>query len=171
MLASLTLLLVLGLCIGDALAVSSVNYLGKTTWTVIITDDTDDAGNIGDTFTLTGGISRVGDEFYMFQGYVSLADDEPCIMTGSGVVVGNSLLLTLSESQTHNDSAWHNSGVMHVALDRSSLNGTFYDISNAFNTTTRHFHETFTSGTLSRTGPAIPLDVNLAPQQLLLLEK
>jgi hypothetical protein len=171
LLAPLTVLLVLGLCIVDARAGSSVNYLGKTTWTVTITDDTDAVGNIGETFPLTGGISRVGDEFYLFQGYVTLTDDDPLIMTGSGVMVGNRLLLTLSESQAHKDNVWHDSGVMHVALDRFTLNGTFYDIDHGFNATTRHFGESFTAGTLSRTGTVISLDVNLAPQQLLLLDK
>ena len=167
----LALLVVLVLNSVDARAVSSVNYLGRTTWTGTITDDSDNPANIGDTFTLTGGISRVGDEFYLFQGYVTLPDDGPFIMSGSGALIGSTLYLTISESQKHTDSAWRDSGVMHVSLDKATMNGNFFDIALSFNSTTRMFDQGFTAGTLSRTGATVPLSTTLAPQQLLLREE
>jgi hypothetical protein len=168
---ALVALLLLGLSIAPALAASSVTYLGKTTWTVTITDDTTPS-KIGATFTLTGGVSKVGDEFYLFQGYVTAGTDGPFIITGSGVLIGNNLVFTLTESQKHTDSTWRDGGVMHVEIDKTSQSGTFYDIGHDFNTNagSRVFDERYTAGTLTLAGSPIPLTSSLAPQQLLLLQ-
>jgi hypothetical protein len=165
---ALTTLLILGLSLANALA-GSVNYLGKTTWSVTITDD-NKPEKIGAIFTMTGGISKVGDEFYLFQGYVSQGTDGPFIMAGSGVMIGNTLFFTLSESQKHTSSTWRDSGVMHVTIDKTTLNGTFFDIGHDFNTDagSRTFDQRYTAGTLTRTGAVIPLSATLIPQQLLL---
>ncbi len=159
--------LILGLSIANARA-GFVNYLGKTTWTATITDDTK-PNKIGATFTVTGGVSKVGDEFYLFQGYVTVGTDGPFIMTGSGVLVGNTLVFTLSESQRHTDT-WRDGGVMHVEIDKNSQIGTFYDIGHDFDTksSTRVFDQRYTAGTLTLSGSPIPLSANMAPQQMLL---
>jgi hypothetical protein len=163
-----TLLLLLGLSIAHALAASSVTYLGKSTWTATITDDTD-SGQIGATFSVTGGISKVGDEFYLFQGYVTTGMSGPFIMTGSGILIGDTLYFTLVESQQHTGSD-RDGGVMHVEIDKTSQNGTFYDIGHDFNTTSRAFSQRFSAGSLTRTGSPIPINASLASQQLLLLD-
>jgi hypothetical protein len=167
---ALTALITLGLMVSQTLAGSPVNYLGKTTWTGTITDATK-TEDIGATFTVTGGISKVGDEFYLFQGYVTLPDDGPFVMSGSGFMNGNTLKFTLSESQFHTSNSWRDSGVMHVSMDKTTLNGTLYDIGHDFNTSTRQFAPRYTAATLTLSGQPIPLGVSLAPQQLLLLEK
>ena len=165
---ALALLLVLGLSISNALAANNVTYLGKSTWTAKILDDTD-ISQLNVEFTVTGGISKVGDEFYLFQGYVTTGMSGPFIMTGSGVLIGETLYFTLVESQQHAGDD-RDGGVMHVEINKTTQNGTFYDIGHDFNITSRAFSERYTSGTLTRTGSAIPLNVSVTPQQMLLLD-
>ena len=163
---ALTMLFLLGLSIAHALAASSVTYLGKSTWTATITDSTQN--QTGATFTITGGISKVGGEFYLFQGYVNPDNDGPFIIGGSGVLIGNTIYFTLSESQNHT-STWRDGGVMHVEIDKTSQGGTFYDIGHDFDTNARTFDQRYTAGTLTRTGSPIPLASSLAAPELLLL--
>ncbi|MCX5888523.1 MAG: hypothetical protein NTY36_03625 [Deltaproteobacteria bacterium] len=168
---SLTALVILGLSVSQALAVNSVNYLGKTTWTAAITDDTDPTA-MGNAFTVTGGISKVGDEFYLFQGYVIPEGDGPFVLSGSGFMNGNTLVFTLSSSQDHTNKTHRDSGVMHVSIDKTTLNGTFYDISTIFDKDARTFGQHYTAGTLTLKGQPIPLAPALAGlQQLLLLDQ
>jgi len=164
----LTALMILGLSFSTALAGSAVTYLGKTTWTATITDDTQ--GHVGIQFTVTGGISKVGDEFYLFQGYVTIEGDGPFIMSGSGVMVGTELIFTLSESQKHTDNTWRDGGVMHVTINTSDQSGTFYDIGHDFNTDpgSRNFDSRYTAGDLTLAGPPIQLNGSVPPLQLLL---
>ena len=165
----LTALIVLGLASSSALAAGQVTYLGKTTWTATITDSTKGA-DIGVSFTVTGGISRVGDEFYLFQGYVTMESDGPFVMSGSGFLMGDTLEFTLAESQQHTGSTWRDSGVMHVTIDKTTLNGTMYDIGHDFNPEAgqRTFDERYTAANLTLSGPPIPLTQSLAYLQLLL---
>jgi hypothetical protein len=163
---ALTALVILGLSVSPALAVNSVKYLGKTTWTVTITDDSNPQ-KIGISFTVTGGISKVGDEFYQFQGYVTMDGDGPFVIGGSGVMIGNNLVFTLSESQQHPDT-WRDSGVMHVTIDASTQNGTFYDIGHDFDISARTFDQRFTAGNLTLKGSPIPMGVALPQLDLLL---
>ncbi|MEW6658594.1 MAG: hypothetical protein AB1424_08020 [Thermodesulfobacteriota bacterium] len=165
---ALTALLILGLSIANALG-ASVNYLGKTTWTSTITATTVTGVNPGDTFTITGGISKVGDEFYLFQGYVTSDTDGPFVISGSGFMMGNTLVFTCSESQQHSGSS-HDSGVMHITINKTDLSGTFYDIGLDYDTTGKTFDQRYTAGTLALAGSPIPLTSSLAPQQLLLLD-
>ncbi len=164
---ALTALMILGLSVSNALAGSTVIYLGKTTWTLKITDATDKT-NIGASAIVTGGISKVGDEFYLFQGYVTLAGDGPFVLSGSGYMTGNTLFFTLSSSQKHTSNKWCDSGVMRVSISKLTLGGTFYDIGTDFNTDTRSFGlHRFAAGTLTRKGPLILFPTSLAPLQLL----
>ena len=147
---ALTALLLLGLSFASALAASSVTYLGMSTWTATITDDTD-SGQLGATFSVTGGISKVGDEFYLFQGYVNPGNDGPFIMSGSGILIGNTLYFTLAESQQHTDSN-RDGGVMHVEIDKTTQNGTFYDIGHDFDNSSRLFYQRFSRRESNRYG-------------------
>jgi hypothetical protein len=159
---TLAILLILGLSFSGVQA-GSVNYLGKTTWTFSITDSTN-SSDIGNTGSITGGISRVGDEFYLFQG--DLINNPYIILSGSGAMIGNNLMLTLSTSQwqpSHRDT-----GVMHIIIDKSTLNGTFFHIANEFDMNSRILSRSFLAGTLTRSGSIIPLSATIVPQLLLL---
>ena len=163
--------MILGLGNGSVLG-SSVNYLGKTTWTVTITDSTT-PDMIGVSFTLTGGISKVGDEFYLFQGYVTFAGDEPLVLSGSGYLAGNTYTFSMCMTQGHTSGSqqyWRDGGVVRATIDKATQDGTFYDIGHDFNTSSRTFRERFTAATLTRTGSPIPLGASAGAQQLLLLE-
>lgn len=166
---ALSSLTILGLSISSAWAGRSVTYLGKTTWTFTITDSTKQS-DIGMSATVTGGISKVGDEFYLFQGYIILPDDGPVVMSGSGFLMGNTLEFTLCISQYHTSNTWRDTSTGHLSLDKTSLNGTFYDIGYDFKTdpTDRKFDGRYSVGTLTRTGHSIPFNMSLAPIQLLL---
>lgn len=172
---ALIALIILGLNVSQVLAANAVTYLGKTTWTATITDDTNST-KINQTFTVTGGISKVGDEFYLFQGYVMPNGDGPFVMSGSGFLNANTntLEFTLSESQQHTSETWCDSGVMHVTIKTSDQSGSFYDIGHDFNPAVgqRVFDERYTAGTLALKGSPINLAPALAgAQQLLLLNQ
>jgi len=93
----------------------------------------------------------------------------PFLMGGSGVLVGDTIEFTLTGSQKHMVSGWRDRAVMHLIVDKTTLNGTFYAIRRDFNTNTQEWSQNFTSGTFTLTGPTIPLATpNLAPLQLLL---
>ena len=160
-------MLILGLGSSNALAGSAVTYLGRTTWTGKITQ-ANYSKNIGNTFTVVGGITRVGDEFYAFQGYVTAGTDGVVVLSGSGFLMGTTLLFTMSESQEHTDNSWRDSGVMRVSVDQSTLNGTFYDIGLDYDTSTKVFDQRFSAGTLTRTGAYISLASSTAATDLLL---
>jgi hypothetical protein len=166
----LVAVVIMGLCASHALASNPVTYLGKTTWTATITDD-NKPSKIGASFTITGGISKVGDEFYLFQGYVTVGTDGPFVMSGSGFMMGSTLVFTLAESQKHTSESWRDSGVMHVSVDTSTLNGTFYDIGHDFDASSRTFDQRYTAGNLTCTGGFIPMGQALTGSQLLLLQK
>ena len=162
-------LIIMGLYAPNTLAGSPVNYLGKTTWTINITDSTQQS-DIGMSGTLTGGISKAGAEFYLFQGYIIVPNDGPVVMSGSGFMSGNTLTLTLCVSQFHTSNSWRDGSVLHISIDKTTLDGTFYEIGYDFNTDPddRIFDNRYSAGTLTRTGPAVPFNKTLIPLQLLL---
>lgn len=165
---ALSALLILGVSASNVLAASSVTYLGKTTWTAYINDDT--GGHAGVSFTITGGVSKVGDEFYLFQGYVTSGTDGPFVMSGSGFMNGSTLEFTLSESQQHTSETWRDSGVMHVIIDKTTQNGTFYDIGHDFDTSARTWDQRYTAGTLTLSGSPIPISTSITGPLNLLLQ-
>ncbi len=163
---------ILGLNISQALAGNSFNFLGETTWTVTINETYQNNVPIGTTFTMTGAISKLGGNYYLFQGYVLNSGDGPFLLAGSGVLNGGVLYLTLNTSQQHTDSQTdsnRDTGVMHVQVDPSTLSGTFYEVGHDFDRVPHAFSERFTAGTVTRTGQILPLTSSLAPQQMLLL--
>jgi hypothetical protein len=166
---ALTLVLVFGLSGFPAQAVSTPSYLGQTTWTGTITASTDSPEALGKSFTITGGITRVGDIYYLFQGYRTVPQDNPHVFSGSGVLLNGQLTLTCSSSHLSTDGD-RNTDVMNITLNQSDLNGSFFAVGHHFTGT---FEQNYNAGTLTRTGPAINLTpgVLVGPTSLLLLEK
>jgi len=164
---ALTSLLILGLNITGALG-TNVNYLGKSTWTATVTQTTVQGVPVGTKFTITAGISKVGDEFYMMQGYVTTDTDGPFVISGSGFLMGTTLIFTCSESQQHTG-VNRDSGVMHFSINKTDWSGSFYDIGHDYDTAQGTFDSRYTAGTLVLSGAPIPLSsANFAVQQLLL---
>jgi hypothetical protein len=164
----LTALLLLGLSTSTAFPFNSVNYLGKTTWTFTITDHTN-TSDIGQSVTITGGISKVGDEFYQFYGYFD-PNNGPVLFTGGGVMIGDNLIFTLTQTQEHTDSSWRDGAVIQITIDKSTQSGTFYSVGHSFNKTTRTYGQYYGAGTVTRLGSPIPMSSVVVPQNLLLLQ-
>jgi hypothetical protein len=173
---ALTLVLLLGLNLAPAQATSTPVYLGQTTWTGTITVNTSRPDLVGQSFTVTGGITRLGDTYYQFQGFVIPDDDDnPFIMSGGGVLINDKVIFSLATTQTHTDSNWHDTAVMQVTLNQSDLSGSLYEVGHDCDPTATPivYGERYTAANLTRTGPAI----NLTPWaivpsvSLLLLEE
>ena len=161
----LSIWFLLALTIPNAMADT---YLGQTTWTVEISESSSNPPGV--TLTLTGGITRVGGTYYLFQGYVLPPDgDLPFVLSGSGVLIGKNLLLTLTTSQEHT-SSWRDTGVLRATIDKTSLNGSFYEVRTDLDLSDKTFHREYSLGTLTRTGQAISLTPANAAMLILLLE-
>jgi hypothetical protein len=148
-------------------------YLGQSTWTFSIT--LRESGPVSESASMTGAITRMGGTYYSFQGYVSLPDDGPIILAGGGVLVGDILYLNLTCTQKHTENDWRDTEIIHLELDKSTLNGTFYSVGQDFDEstagTTQDFDSRFQAGTLTRTGSPIVLTQSLmGPTSLLLME-
>ena len=167
---ALTLVLILGFNLAPVQATSTPVYLGQTTWTVTITVDTSSPEMVGQSFPVTGGITRLGDTYYQFQGFVIPPGENPFIMSGGGVLINGQVILRVTTTQTHSGSNWHDTGVMRVTLDPSTLNGTICEIGHDYDTGTGQYDQRYSAATLTRTGPMIPLtpDTNAATSLLLL---
>jgi hypothetical protein len=165
-----SLALLLGMSGVQAQAASTPSYLGQTSWSVTITQNTSDPGLVGQSFPVTGGITRLGDNYYLFQGYVAPPDDNPFVLSGGGVLLNGQLILTLNTSQNHTDT-WRDGGLMQVNVSQDTLNGSLYEIGHDYNTGSGQYDQRFTAATLARTGPMIALtSAPGAATSLLLLE-
>jgi hypothetical protein len=175
---------------GNALAANSFNFLGESIWTTTITET--EKGLINPnvppytpypTLTITGAISKLGSNYYLFQGVVQVEGDNPFFLGGAGTLVTlpdqtQKLVLTLNTSQRHvippppNQTMYsRDAGVMHVEINPADLSGTFYEVGHDY-VNNGGFSQRFSAGTLTRTGPMIPLTSSLAaPMSLLLLDK
>jgi hypothetical protein len=173
---ALTLVLILGLSSSQVQAVSTPKYLGQGQWLVVIVQSSK-SEMIGASFPVTGGITKVGDNYYLFQGYVADTGDNPFVLSGGGAIINNKLILTLGTSQDHSPDTWRDTGVMQVNLDTTAgqnyLNGTFHEVGHDYNTLggQNPFDQRFTGGTLTLTGGTIILNPgSLAPISSLLLQ-
>jgi hypothetical protein len=155
------LLISLGLLILTTSAVfaASPQYLGETTWTVTRTQGASGPKNPPEISTFKGGITRVGGAYYTVEGYIEQSPDGTRF-SGGGVLIGNLLYLTLSASRQP-VSTDREIGVVHLELDKDTLNGTFYQVSRSFDTATAGanpiFSDHYAAGTVTRTGQPINL--------------
>ncbi len=165
---ALTALLILGLST-SALAGNSFNFLGESNWTVNITESYPDPPMGVIPVPMYGAISKLGTNYYLFQGSIQIPDDGPFLLEGAGNIINGTLYLTLTTSQKHTD-ANRDTGVMHVELDPATLNGNFYEVGHDYNNTFNpRFSERFTGGTVT-CNKTIPLNpsAEAAMQSLLL---
>lgn len=168
---ALTLMLVSGITSSAAQAASTPVYLGQTTWTGTLTASTDSPESIGQTFTLTGGITKVGDIYYLFQGYRTVPQDNPHVFSGSGVLLNGQLVITCSASHRSTDGD-RNTEVINLTLNQSDLNGSFFMVGHHY-TVPGNFDQNYNAGTCTCTGKAINLTPGtpVGSTSLLLLEK
>jgi hypothetical protein len=156
-----------------ALAASTPTYLGQTTWTMYITHDTIDPFMVGQSLTLTGGITKMGDNYYSFQAYGPY-DTRQMVLSGAGALINGKLILTLSDSQPlPTPTSDRDVGVMNVSLDTAAnnyLNGSFSELHFTSVNNNTPFGNGIFAGTLTRTGGAIPLSPAYNASLSLLLE-
>ena len=171
----LTLALILGMVGSPARAASTPTYLGQSSWTLNIQYDDIDPDKVGTTVTLTGGLTKLGDNYYSFQGYISNYFSDPLtpmVLTGGGAVINGKLILTLSNSAPQLSFGDRDAGLMNLNLDTASnnyLNGSFSELHSVSLNNTPPFSQGVFAGTMTLTGNRIPLSpANNAPLSLLL---
>ena len=135
--------------------VQASTYLGQYTWTFTITESSSELPPF--TITLTGGISKVGGSYYLFQGYIIVPDDFPIVLTGSGVLLNDTLYLTLADSQNPTDNSSDGTGILRVTINKSTLDGNFYEVGTDLDTSYKIIDHSYCIGTLKCTGGTLPL--------------
>lgn len=159
-----------------------LQFSGGTYLAVTITERETGTLETPQTISMNGAISKLGTNYYLFQGYAQIPQDNPFFLAGGGTLVTlpgattQTLVLTLNTSQLHTDSpgsSERDTGIMHVEINPSTLGGTFYEIGHDFNraaTPTPSFDPPrFTAGSLSTATP-FPLSPSaMAPLNSLLL--
>lgn len=148
-------------------------YLGESTWTITITMDEDGQVSGSNTGTVKMAITQMGGSYYTVQGYLEMPDDGPFILSGGGVLIGDTFYFTVTGSQKHTDSDWRDTDIMQIQMNKDTLNGTFYSVGHDFDESSAgaspDFDTRFTSGTLTLAGSPIVFATNLtAPMTLLL---
>ena len=94
---------------------------------------------------MTGAISKLGTNYYLFQGFVQIPGDNPFFLAGSGTLIGSTLVLTLNTSQTARGYPQPSSSsiaipaIMHVEINPSDLSGTFYEVGHDFDRGVQYF--------------------------------
>jgi hypothetical protein len=172
---ALMLVLISGLDNSAVLAAATPSFLGKTTWNLYVTEYTLDQGMAGRTLNLTGGITRLGENYYSFQGtmpFVTTAGTSLMVLSGGGSLVDGQLIMSVSESMQFEGAITDRAnGVMHFILNQSDLNGTITEVSILRLGTPSHpYLNGYLAGNLTRTGPMIPLTQGVGGPLLLMLE-
>jgi hypothetical protein len=115
---------------------------------------------------------HMGGAYYTMQGYMIVPNDGLFIFAGGGVLIGETLYLTMAGSQQHSGSSNRDTDVIHIELNKSTLNGTFYGVGNDFNIGSMSYGDHFAAGTMSLTGTLINLNqVSIVGAKLLLLSE
>ncbi|HIJ90409.1 MAG: hypothetical protein OEV89_06545 [Desulfobulbaceae bacterium] len=126
------------------------SYMGRSCWNVTITDTTVENMPVPTTLVMTTDIVNMSETTYSLTGYVTNSGDSPAMYGGVGQIIGNTIYLSLTGSQAHLTGGWRDSSVFHGELSLSNLSGTFYEVGNDFNATTRASDNgRYTAGTIS----------------------
>jgi hypothetical protein len=163
--------------------VQASQYLGEVTWNGI-----DDEAH---TFTVKGGISRVGGSYYEIQGQVLNTPEGLGIFSGGGVLVGDNVIFAVTLTLETKSIL-----IMQVTINKTTNNGTFW-VRDAYlylphgderlNSWSDPFPESYipnytlksslwglgsppTTGTLTVSSNPIPLAASIAGQLPLLLQ-
>jgi len=101
------------------------------------------------TFLSRFDVQYLGGASYALQGKALPPGDNPVILAGTAHIIGSDVYMNLSLTQTHVSEAWRDTGAMQVRLSLPSLNGTFYEVGNDFNPSTRTFGPHYSAGTVT----------------------
>jgi hypothetical protein len=118
-------------------------------WSVAKTADQDGPVDPPETFLIRAVLSNIGVDIYSLHGYVVVADDNPFLFNGSGVLLNNELFITASGAQEHMNNPWRDAGVMQFRVNKDTMGGTFWGTRLDFNTSTRQFDQAYSAGTFT----------------------
>jgi hypothetical protein len=136
--------LLMALCVPAA----AQSYIGRVCLASTVTER--ETGPVTpETFTVQYEAASLGGGFYAIAGRV-MTPDQPFIVTGIGTLVGSTLYINVTGTQSHSD-GWRDTGVNQTRLDLATMTGTFYEIGRDFSRTTRQFDLRYTAGTLAAT--------------------
>jgi hypothetical protein len=125
------------------------NFEGELCWSFLKTEDQEGPDQEG-PFIYRARIKYNGGGYYTVQGGVFFGE-QSWITGGTAVIVGNKILMTLSDSQDHSPDEWFDSGVLQMKVDTSTLNGTFKVNYIGFNNESRESDMGYGAGTLTLT--------------------
>jgi hypothetical protein len=127
------------------------DYWGEYCWLFQQTEN-EHGPTVSEPVLIRAGVTYMGGAYFMLQGYVTVPDDNPVVFNGSAVIIGNEVLITMNISQEHLTIPYRDSGVAHVTLSLSTLNGTWWSNYMSFNTQTRAGGEPhYSAGTMTLT--------------------
>jgi hypothetical protein len=90
----------------------------------------------------------------IMNGRINIVGDAPFMLNGVAAVGATFITANLTSSQKHTTNGWRDTGVMQVNINNSTMNGTFYEVGNDFDSTNHVFGPHYASGTLiTRTCP------------------
>lgn len=144
----LTLAPLAALLLALSAPLAAQTYIGRVCLTSTVTER--ESGPVaGETFLVQYEATNLGGSFYAVAGRV-VTPDQPAIITGIGTLVGSTLYINVTGTQSHSD-GWHDTGVNQTRLDLATMSGSFYEIGRDFNRNTRQYDLRYTAGTVAAT--------------------
>lgn len=144
----IALALIFGLSIFSGTSVAQqANYLGEINLAIHVTER--DYGPVDEKGYLTLGVTYNGGSYFTVQGYSDSKDDNPFVASGSGVLIGDELFMTLKTTQTHIHNNYHDAGTMQMRLSLPSLHGTFWYVSLDYDNENDRWDRCYGAGTAS----------------------
>ncbi len=147
------LFITLILCLGGLKQVQAQGFrpivLGEFCWQVLITEDQD--GPVTENPIMVRAVlTYLGGKHFTLQGTAEMPNgDRPPVFGGSGMIIGNGLIFTVSIGQEHSLSQWVDMGVAQIRLDLATLSGTIVQTRLDFDRTNREFEQCYGAGTLT----------------------
>ena len=142
---------------GDTGPPGPSQYKGELTWSYHRTESA--SGSVNVYYTIKVGISYVGGSYYIVQGKVDMPaepGEKPLIISGSAILEGSNLMITMHGSQPWTD-GMKSTSIFYANVDKTTFNGTAWGNTNAFDTINREMYYDYSAGTLNLTSAPIPL--------------
>lgn len=124
------------------------DYMGEFCWSLHKTETYPPESEA--TGIMKFGVTHMGDTYYSLQGY-GTSPGNNVILDCTAVIVENKVFMSCYNTQDDGQEPQRAGGILQIQLDIATLNGTFWGISNNFNTLTHEFKNVYTAGTLTLT--------------------
>ena len=108
-----------------------------------------DLGYVDETFYQKIQVTRPTTKTCFIQSLAQPADDYPAVYTGM-CIFGDQIYLNMVGTQRHLNEPWADTEIMQVTLDKTSLNGDFYQVSHDYNTATGQLDDAYSVGTFTK---------------------